>query len=795
MIEYFMLRHYLNLATLFMACMLCTRPAWATTTSGATMRNVVMDGVVTLGATPGANGSDWETDEEFQGFTGAVNWYVTWDDSNLYLGRIGGNNAEGSVIYLRADYPGATLSPQGFDYDQLAPDVTPMGGVNFAVYLKDSYHEFRTYSSGWSGAVTTLSPLFSTQSTGAHMEVVIPWTAITAGNGRPTNVRLVLYQVVPAGIACPQEFVYGESPWGTGNPGDGPSLGVNDGVPVSLRQPGGCDVGDSTAWRWWGCYPVIGGVGSNGWAALAPNAGPDDSICQTATAYFLQGNTPPGQATGTWSVVGQPPGSPPVTFTAPSNPNTFAQNLTGFGAYTFVWDINYGGCPSLPDTVVVTRVPNSNAAGTMQDTTLGCNGDTVLLRGNDPGNGFGLWTTSLPGITIVSPSDSVTLAHSLAPGANVFTYTISNGVCPATTDQVIVFVPIDVTAHAGSDQTLCFASLTTMTANDPITIQSTATGLWSQLSGPNAAIFSNIALFSSNVSALVPGTYTFAWTVSNHDCPVATDTLLLVNYDRPLADAGGDQVYCLGAPVTLNGNDITSLGSAAAASWSQLAGPSQALIANPAGPLTTVANLVGGNYTFSWRVTNGNCPADSDNVHVQVLQVQDQGATSVVHPDSGHSNGMILVAQPIGGISPYVYSLDGLNFDSNAHFGNLAAGTYTVHLMDAYGCGDTFSITLVALPPSDTIPGLDTIRIPSGFSPNGDGTNDTWEIPGIDAFPHAQIEVFNAWGGLVFRSVGAYQPWNGQRNGQDLPTANYYYIVDLKAAGQAAYKGSLTILR
>ncbi|MBK9453800.1 MAG: hypothetical protein IPN95_31285 [Bacteroidetes bacterium] len=88
-------------------------------------------------------------------------------------------------------------------------------------------------------------------------------------------------------------------PWGASisNVGDGPSVGVNDGVPISARQPGGCDVGDSTATRGWGCYPVIGGVGSTGCAALAPNAGPDDSICQTATAHLLLANTPPGTAT------------------------------------------------------------------------------------------------------------------------------------------------------------------------------------------------------------------------------------------------------------------------------------------------------------------------------------------------------------------------------------------------------------------------------------------------------------------------------------------------------------------
>lgn len=765
----------------------------ATTTSGITPRNVLIDGVVTTGGTPGSNSLNWETDEEFQGFQGAVNWYVTWDDNNLYVGRVGGNNAEGSVIYIRADYPGSVYDTRGFNYDQLNPDVTPMGGVNFAAYLKTGYDEYRTYNGAWSAATTTLNPQFTYQGPTAHMEMVIPWSAITAGNGRPTNIRLILYQVVPAGIACPQEFVYGESPWGTGNINDGPSVGVNDGVPVSLRQPGGCDVGDSTAWRWWGCYPVIAGVGANGWTAVAPNAGPDDSICQTATAYFLQGNTPPGSALGTWSTVSQPVGSPPVNFTNPNLANSFAQNLTGFGAYTFVWDINYGGCPSLPDTVVILRVPNANPADVMGDSTITCNGDSVTLRGNDPGNGTGTWTTTGPG-TIQNPSDSITAVTGLGPGFNSFTYTVSNGVCPATNATVNIYVPISVTADAGPDQELCLASLTTMAANDPVLLQGSAVGAWSQAAGPNAAIFTNFGLYSSNVQSLVPGSYAFVWVVSNGNCPVAMDTMFITNYDRPTADAGGDQTFCLGTPVTLTGNDFSSLGAAAYGQWSQLAGPGTATLSNPAGPVTAATNLNAGTYYFSWLVGNGVCPADSDLVSVVLLQVADQGIIDTISPDSGVTNGSISVATPIGGAPPYTYSLDGLNFVSTSIFDSLGSGPYTVYVMDSYGCSDSFTVNLIAIPP-DTIEPPDTVHVPSGFSPNGDGNNDFWEIPGIENFPNAQLEVFNIWGGQVFQSSGTYSPWNGQRNGQDLPSATYYYILDLRTEGQPVLNGSVTILR
>ncbi len=773
---------------------------WATTTSGATTRNVnTTDGIVVLGAAPGTNGADWETDEGFQGYqsmAGSVDWYLTWDDNNVYIGRIGGNNAEGSVVYLRAEYPGAVYNNRGQDYDQLNPDVSPMGGVNFAAYFKDSYHEYRTSNGSWSPAtVNTLNPRYTTQGNGSNFEVTIPWSAITAGNGRPTNIRLVLYQVVPTGIPCVQEFVYAESPWGTGNTNDGPSVGVNDGQPISLRQPGGCNVGDSTAWRWWGCYPVIGGVGSNGWRALAPNAGPDDSICQTATSYFLTGNAPPGQATGTWSVFAQPPGSGPVNFIFDTIPNPIVQSLDSIGTYTFIWDINYGGCPSTPDTVVITRVANSSTAGTMNDTILSCNSDSVLLQGNAPGNGTGLWSVTGGSGVIANPTDSVTAATGLSPGFNLFQYAVSNGVCPTTTAVVSVYSPISVFADAGPEIQLCLGSITTLAANDPSLIQSSAVGGWVQISGPSNVVFNNPVQNNTNASNLQQGVYQLLWTVFNANCPVETDTVLITNYEAATADAGGDQAICLGDPLTLQGNDIASLGASGSAAWSQLAGPTNALFANPTQYNTAVANLAAGSYVFSWRVNNGTCPSDSDAIAVTVVDLQNNGILNSILPDSGASNGTIIVAQPINGNNPYLYSIDGLNFGGSATFAGLSSGSYTFYMMDANGCSDSLSFELLFVPPIDTLPAADTIKVPTGFSPNADGTNDTWEIPGIDHFPNAQIEVFNIWGGLVFQSAGVYRPWNGQRNGQDLPSANYYFVIDLKTEGQPLYKGSLTILR
>ncbi|MBQ4822862.1 gliding motility-associated C-terminal domain-containing protein, partial [Aquimarina sp. MMG016] len=76
-------------------------------------------------------------------------------------------------------------------------------------------------------------------------------------------------------------------------------------------------------------------------------------------------------------------------------------------------------------------------------------------------------------------------------------------------------------------------------------------------------------------------------------------------------------------------------------------------------------------------------------------------------------------------------------------------------------------------------------RIPEGFSPNGDGINDTWVISGLEAFPNHHIQLFNRWGDIVFDAKSYQNDWNGTSNGnrvfrsdEKLPVGSYYYILD-----------------
>jgi gliding motility-associated-like protein len=100
------------------------------------------------------------------------------------------------------------------------------------------------------------------------------------------------------------------------------------------------------------------------------------------------------------------------------------------------------------------------------------------------------------------------------------------------------------------------------------------------------------------------------------------------------------------------------------------------------------------------------------------------------------------------------------------------AGTtiYTVTGTDDNGCTATDALTVLV---------EYCLDIPGGISPNGDNSNDTWTINGLNQYPDAKIFVFDRWGQKVFSGDATNPTWNGTYEGKELPTADYYYIIEL----------------
>lgn len=73
---------------------------------------------------------------------------------------------------------------------------------------------------------------------------------------------------------------------------------------------------------------------------------------------------------------------------------------------------------------------------------------------------------------------------------------------------------------------------------------------------------------------------------------------------------------------------------------------------------------------------------------------------------------------------------------------------------------------------------IDWNSVPNSFTPNGDGVNDTFIIPGIEKLPNAEVRIYNVYGQLLYRSKH-YQrePWDGTSEGRLQPIGSYIYQV------------------
>ncbi len=111
---------------------------------------------------------------------------------------------------------------------------------------------------------------------------------------------------------------------------------------------------------------------------------------------------------------------------------------------------------------------------------------------------------------------------------------------------------------------------------------------------------------------------------------------------------------------------------------------------------------------------------------------------------------------------------------------------YTVTVVSPEGCVNRDTVIVEVLPTVDPV---------DGFSPNGDGVNETWTIRNIEKFPDAVVKIYNRWGELLFRSKGYDEPWDGRYDGEPLPVGTYYYVIDLNDAGTEDVTGPVTILR
>lgn len=91
-----------------------------------------------------------------------------------------------------------------------------------------------------------------------------------------------------------------------------------------------------------------------------------------------------------------------------------------------------------------------------------------------------------------------------------------------------------------------------------------------------------------------------------------------------------------------------------------------------------------------------------------------------------------------------------------------------------------------------------TIFVPGGFSPNGDGINDFFVITGADKYT-ISLRIYNRWGSMVFESSHYSNNWDGtynvgSLNSSKLPEGTYFFVISY-SNGEKEQIGYLTLIR
>jgi gliding motility-associated-like protein len=118
-------------------------------------------------------------------------------------------------------------------------------------------------------------------------------------------------------------------------------------------------------------------------------------------------------------------------------------------------------------------------------------------------------------------------------------------------------------------------------------------------------------------------------------------------------------------------------------------------------------------------------------------------------------------------------------------------GNYNVTLIvtSPQGCADTVSRTVAVVLP-------DNIFIPTGFTPNNDGSNDLFRVRGNNIL-HYDMSIFNQWGKRIFHSPTEANGWNGEANGQPVPNGTYAYAIEVyfENGTKTFYRGNISVIR
>ncbi|MEO6669989.1 MAG: PKD domain-containing protein [Ferruginibacter sp.] len=435
---------------------------------------------------------------------------------------------------------------------------------------------------------------------------------------------------------------------------------------------------------------------------------------------------------------------------------------------TYVATLTVGsskGCvATITDTVIILEKPPF----AVTNDTLICSVDNLQL----------VATASATCCVTWSPNYAIDDINSFTPIVNpqvTTTYSVSysDNLGCAVADAVTVRVVDTVTLKTGRDTTICQGDAIHLSiASDALKY------IWTE--SPAGPTLDDPTLQSPLATPVA--TITTYYVTGNIGSCVDSDSIKVKTVPYPNAYAGPDQTICDGTSTSLHAT------GGSAYTWSP-----GIYLSNPGSASTTV---VLPHLTMSYIVTVTDtlgCPKPvTDAVTIFV---------NTIVADAGPRDTSVVINQPLqlNGTGSSNFSWIGLpstQWLNNTAIANPVAMpqddiTYVLTATDSIGCFDTDTITVHFY---KVAPDL---YVPTGFSPNGDGTNDILRplalgLKSVDAF-----RIYNRWGQILFTTSKIGVGWNGKYGGAAQAPGTYVWYAEGTAyTGKKLFrKGTVVLIR
>ncbi|MDD7885589.1 gliding motility-associated C-terminal domain-containing protein [Flavivirga sp. 57AJ16] len=509
----------------------------------------------------------------------------------------------------------------------------------------------------------------------------------------------------------------------------------------------------------------------------SPHAGmainPGISECNNTTINLFDGLDGTQDSGGTWYE------GTDNTGTVVASPTAY--DVTGFSAnnYQFTYYV-IASAPCVDDSTTITvTIDEPLNAGT--DNTLDvCSTDATtdlftLLGAADPG---GVWSPALAsGTGIFDPS---------VDASGTYTYTHNNA-CGTSSSQVDVAVTQAPNAGADNSALICMIDGPT----DLFTFLGGADtgGTWSP------ALASGTGVFDPLVDP--QGVYRYTVTAN---APCATDasadiTVTISDSPPPVVNSPNPE-FCLVDNPTVANLDAT-LTATGTITWYEDA----ALTA----PLNATDTLIDGEDYYATQTGSSGCES-SANAQVNVTvndtptpTLDDPAAEYCINDDPTINDLSLNITEysaSTNNILWYDAAINGSVISESAILNHNV--TYYAALVDATtGCESSVRLAITT-----DLTACGKLIIPDGFSPNGDGTNDTFDIDHLGVlYPNFSIEIFNRYGNIVYKGHNNAPRFDGTSNQSrtigsgDLPVGVYFYIFYFNDGENKPEQGRLYLSR